>query len=358
MDSIIKQWQELIRNAVTEKKLLRLRGGGTKDFYSQELHGELFDTRAYRGIVNYQPTELVITARCGTPLSEIEQTMREQGQMLAFEPPHFGDSATLGGCVASGLSGPRRAYAGAVRDLVLGVRLLDGNAALLRFGGQVIKNVAGFDAARLMVGAMGTLGLLLEVSIKAMPLPETEVTLLFEFPPEQAIQQINQWSGQPWPISASCYEKKTELHGLLAVRLSGSANAIRAARAALGGEQLDDSQWWIYLREQQHPFFRQDETPLWRLSVNPTAPYTDLGGPQLLEWGGALRWLKTSGEPEQIRAWTEQHGGHATLFRTQDKRCGVFHPLPAPLRMIQQNLKQTFDPNGIFNQGRIYPVSA
>ena len=357
-DSIVASWQQRIREAAAAKSPLRIRGGGTKDFYGQALSGDVLDATACSGVVDYDPTELVITARGGTPLADIERTMREAGQMLAFEPPYFGAGATLGGCVAAGLSGPRRPYAGAVRDFVLGVRVLDGRGDDLAFGGRVMKNVAGFDVSRLMTGALGTLGVLVEVSLKCLPLPKAEATLVFEGDAADAIRRTNEWGGRPLPLSATCWHD-----GRLAVRLSGAAPAVAAAIAKLGGEVRPEGAandaFWASVREQTHPFFAAAAaaTPLWRLSVKSTAPFTDLGGAQLIEWGGALRWLAAgpTADPAAIRAWAQSHGGHATLFRAADKTAGVFHPLPAPMLELHRRLKANFDPAGILNPGRMYP---
>jgi glycolate oxidase FAD binding subunit len=354
MDSLIVDWQARIRDAAGAKRPLRIRGGGSKDFYGQALAGDVFETGAYNGIVSYDPTELVITARSGTPLSDIQAAMHGQGQMLAFEPPHFGPAATLGGCVACGLSGPRRPYAGAVRDLVLGVRVLDGKGDDLRFGGQVMKNVAGFDVSRLMVGAMGTLGIILDVSMKCLPLPKAETTLAFELSPEESIRKVNEWGGQPLPLSATAWHE-----GRLQVRLSGSESAVRAAQEKLGGDVQGEARgFWESVREQSHRFFPAGTglESLWRLSVKSTAPFENLGGDQLIEWGGALRWLKTDNRnaAAQLRDWASRHGGHATLFRAADKNAGAFHPLATPVMTIHKRLKDTFDPAGIFNRGRMY----
>ncbi|HEY6281987.1 MAG TPA: glycolate oxidase subunit GlcE, partial [Burkholderiales bacterium] len=280
MQNILIQFSEIIRRATENKTALRIRGGGSKDFYGAALNGEILDTRPYSGIVQYEPTELVITARAGTPLAEIEAALKERGQMLAFEPPHFGNHATLGGCIAAGLCGPRRAAVGAARDFVLGVRMMDGRGNDLRFGGQVMKNVAGYDVSRLMVGSLGTLGLILEVSLKVLPLPLAESTLRFEFPEDKAIQMLNQWAGKPLPISASAYTG-----GELSLRLSGAAAAIEAAYNKLGGMRIDEAQaeqFWIGIREQTDPFFRS-ATPLWRLSVKSTTPPLKLAGGQVIE---------------------------------------------------------------------------
>ncbi|MGH8750232.1 MAG: glycolate oxidase subunit GlcE [Burkholderiales bacterium] len=351
MDNLIEQFSETIQRAVENKTPLRIRGGAGKDFYGGRLQGEILDTRAYRGIVDYEPTELMLTARAGTPLAEIESALREKNQMLAFEPPHFGTHATLGGCIASGLSGPRRAAAGAVRDFVLGVRVLDGQGRDLRFGGQVMKNVAGYDVTRLMTGALGTLGLMLEVSLKVLPLPKAEATLRFSFPENKTIEMLNQWACKPLPVSASAYGG-----GELSVRLSGAASAVAAACKKLGGARMDNMQandFWTAIREQTDVFF-QDDAPLWRLSIKSTTPPLKLSGVQLIEWGGSLRWLKSDAKAQSIRETAAAAGGHATLFRARDKSAGVFHPLPPAQLDIHKKLKQTFDPAGIFNPGRMY----
>jgi glycolate dehydrogenase FAD-binding subunit len=353
---IVADWQERVRQAASAKVLLRVVGGGSKDFYGQEIVGEPFATTAYAGIVDYDPTELVITARCGTPLAEIERTMREAGQMLAFEPPHFGPGATLGGSIAAGLSGPRRPYTGAVRDLVLGIRLLDGNGEDLSFGGRVMKNVAGFDVSRLIAGSLGTLGVILEASLKCLPLPNAEATRVFELDAAKAIQKSNEWGGQPLPLSATCHHR-----GRLYVRLSGAEAAVAAAIRRLGGEPLSDgAAFWEPIREQRHEYFagsHDGAASLWRLSVRSTAPFTDFGGEQLIEWGGALRWIRAEPQvgAERLRAWARQHGGHGTLFRAADKTAGAFEPLSAALQTIHRRLKATFDPAGIFNRHRMYP---
>jgi glycolate oxidase FAD binding subunit len=352
MQHIVQEFSQTIHEAVSNKKPLRIRGGGSKDFYGGKLQGEILDTRPYSGIVQYEPTELVITARAGTPLAEIEAALKDRGQMLAFEPPYFGNRATLGGCIAAGLSGPRRAATGAARDFMLGVRMLDGHGNDLRFGGQVMKNVAGYDVSRLMSGSLGTLGLLLEVSLKVLPLPPAEATLRFELPEDKAIQMLNQWAGKPLPISASAYTG-----GELGLRLSGAAAAIEAACKKLGGARIDDAQaeqFWIGIREQTDTFFRSN-TPLWRLSVKSTTPPLKLPGGQLIEWGGALRWLKSDVDAKTIRDAAASAGGHATLFRASDKSAGVFQPLTPALLKVHKQLKQTFDPAGIFNPGRLYP---
>lgn len=364
MSDLLAAWRERVRAATAAATPLRIVGGGSMDFYGQRLAGEVFEVSGHAGIVDYDPTELVITARCGTPLAEVEQTMAQSGQMLAFEPPHFGPRATLGGSIAAGLSGPRRPYAGAVRDLVLGLRLLDGRGDELAFGGRVMKNVAGFDVSRLIAGSLGTLGVILEVSLKCLPLPRAETTRTFELAADEALRRLNAWNAAPLPLSGSCWHD-----GRLSVRFSGAESAVSAAARRLGGEPLDDAaRYWATVRDQTHAFFAPfraqpadasaaEQAPtLWRLSVRATAPSTGFGGETMIEWGGALRWLAAVDEQDgqHARGWAAAHGGHATLFRGADKSAGVFHPLPPALLALHQRLKAALDPAGIFNQGRMY----
>jgi glycolate oxidase FAD binding subunit len=337
---------ERIRAAVERKTPLRLRGGGSKDFYGNTPRGEVLDTRGYAGIVAYEPSELVLTARCGTPLAEIEEVLGAKGQCLPFEPPHFG-AATFGGCIAAGLAGPRRAAAGALRDFVLGVKLVDGQARVLDFGGRVMKNVAGYDVSRLVAGSLGTLGLIAEASIKVLPAPRAERTLRLEMDEARALEAMNRWAAEPLPISASAWHA-----GTLYVRLSGSQPALEAAAPRIGGDELPDAAaWWRSLREQAHPFFAGDDD-LWRIAVpSITAPLAL--GAELLEWHGALRWLR-SADASEVRAAAKRAGGHATLFRARDKSAGAFAPLDPVLLRLHRALKQAFDPAGILNPGRLY----
>ncbi len=344
-------FQETILAAAAAGTCLRIVGGGSKDWYGQALNGAVLDTRGHAGILAYEPSELVITARCGTPLAEIEAALAAQGQMLAFEPPHFGPGATVGGMLCAGLSGPRRASAGALRDFVLGAVLMDGLGQTLRFGGQVMKNVAGYDVSRLLAGSMGTLGLVLECSLKVLPLPMAQLTLCFDMSEIDALRQLNEWAGQPLPISASCWHA-----GRLHLRLSGAEAAVRAARTRLGGELVEAGDaYWRALREQQLPFFTEAQA-LWRLSLPSAASSLVLRGEQLIEWGGAQRWLVAQGDAPaaaRIRAAVQAAGGHATLFRGGDKGVGVFQPLAPAVARIHERLRASFDPAGIFNPARM-----
>jgi glycolate oxidase FAD binding subunit len=353
MEQALQQFRDTILAASAGKTALRIRGGGSKDWYGQALNGDIVDTRAYTGIVAYEPTELVITARSGTPLAEIEAALAGRRQMLAFEPPRLGAESTIGGVVASGLSGPRRQAAGAVRDFVLGATLMDGKGEALRFGGQVMKNVAGYDVSRLLAGSLGTLGLILDVSLKVLPQPFGEATLRFEMEEADAIAKLNEWGGLPLPISASAWHG-----GVLIVRLSGAEAAVKAAVRNMGGEEETQAEvFWTELRDHSNAFFSVSDGPLalWRLSVPSVAPPLALDGEQLIEWGGAQRWIRTEADARTVRAAAEQAGGHATLFRGGDKSVGVFHPLAPAVARIHRNLKNAFDPSGIFNPGRMYP---
>jgi len=350
MDQVLQQFRDRITSATRSGTALRIRGNGTKDWYGQELAGELLDTTAYSGIVSYDPTELVITARAGTNLREIGKALAEKKQMLAFEPPRFDGLATVGGIVASGLSGPRRQAVGSVRDFVLGTVLMDGKGEVLHFGGQVMKNVAGYDVSRLLTGSLGTLGLILEVSLKVLPRPFAQHSLQFAMSEQDALHQLNLWGGQPLPLSASCW-----LDGKLYVRLSGAQAAVDAAMAKMGGADLPDAEkFWDEVREQTHSFFSTPQQGLWRLSLPTVAPPLALPGEQMIEWGGALRWLKTTADATAVRSVAANAGGHATLYKGGDKSVGVFQPLAPSVARIHRNLKNAFDPVGIFNPRRMY----
>ncbi len=340
---------EAIVGARRQGGRLHIRGGDSKAFLLPEADGTRLDVSGHRGILHYEPTELVVTARAGTPLAELEQVLAEQGQMLAFEPPRFGGSATLGGTLACNLSGPRRPHAGAARDFVLGCRMVNGRGEILRFGGEVMKNVAGYDVSRLMCGAFGTLGVLLEVSLKVLPRPATEVTLVQERAAADAIRLMNQWAGRPLPLSAACYDG-----GQLFVRLSGSESGVRQASRQLGGEPLPASRadFWERLRDHRHPFFDHSGT-LWRLSVPPATPPLDLPGLELIDWSGAQRWIHCPLPAQRVRAVARAAGGHASQWRgpCEGRR---FQEPGAALLTLHRRLKAAFDPEGLFNPGYLF----
>jgi glycolate oxidase FAD binding subunit len=338
-----------VQEALARKTPLQIRGGNSKAFYGRLPAGAPLSVANHRGILHYEPSELVMTARGGTRLAEIEAALDAHHQMLAFEPPHFGPGATLGGAIACGLSGPRRPYAGAVRDFVLGAKIINGRGEILKFGGEVMKNVAGFDAARLMAGALGTLGVLLEVSLKVVPKPLYEITLTRSCGAQQALETMTALACRPLPLSAACFSDDT-----LYLRLSGSESGVRAAQKKIGGDPLAGQEtFWRQVREHTHDFFRGG-TLLWRLSLPPAAPLLQLPGLLFIDWGGVQRWLRNPLPADVIRATAAKLGGYATLFRGGEHTGSVFHPLPPGLLALHKRLKNVFDPQGIFNPGRLY----
>lgn len=337
---------EHIKDAGARGEPLRIVGSNSKAFYGEVSEATPLDVSGYAGIIDYEPAEQVLVARCGTPLVEIESLLAEQGQALAFEPPHFGSAATIGGAIAAGLSGPARAYMGAARDFVLGVKMIDGLGNILKFGGEVMKNVAGFDLSRLMTGSWGTLGVIAEVSLKLVPRAPYVATQQLELNEASFIERINTLAGKPLPLSASYYR-----NGVARIRLSGPEASVRAAQARIGGETVvEDAAFWAALRDHLLEFF-QDEQPLWRLSVRATS--APLGFEQtLIEWGGALRWVKSGAAAETIRAQASSAGGSASLFR-HGAATPRLAPLDPVLARINQRIKQALDPLGIFATGRM-----
>ncbi len=362
MDPAIDSLTERIRAASAAGTPLRIRGGGTKDFYGEPPQGELLETRELAGITSYEPSELVVTVRAGTPLAELEALLASKNQCLPFEPPQFGPGATVGGMVAAGLSGPARASVGPVRDYVLGLTMLNGRGELLKFGGTVMKNVAGYDVSRLIAGSLGTLGLIVETSLKVLPRAPAEATLKFAMTQAEALRQLNLWGGQPLPLNASCWVDDAGV-GTLFLRLRGAVAAVEAACRKLGGERQDNAQVapdWDLCREQQLPWFLERGTrDLWRLSVPQTAPVLDLPEPPLIEWHGGERWVRVEpGQGDRLRQAVRAASGHATLFRTAAAATGTmlrFAPLDPVLQRIHRELKREFDPSGIFNPGRLSP---
>ncbi len=349
-----QELQDRVRAAASDKTPLTIVGGNSKAFYGnpcEEPHAQRLETRIHQGIISYEPSELVLTARAGTSLRDIEALLAENGQMLPFEPPHFSEHSTLGGAVASGLSGSRRPWTGAVRDFVLGVKLINGKGDILSFGGQVMKNVAGYDVSRLMVGALGTLGVLLEISIKVLPRPHSEQTVCMAMEKQQALRAMRQYDRSTLPLSAMLFVDDT-----LYLRLSGAGSAVDAAVKQLQAEPLLHAEhFWQQINTQSHPFFQQQQ-PLWRLSV-PAIASIEHDAPQLIDWGGAQYWLHSDTEQESLQQLAAAQGGHACVFRDpqqvyqQQER---FMPLAAKIKQFHINLKMRFDPWGILNYGRLY----
>ncbi|KRW74788.1 glycolate oxidase subunit GlcE [Stutzerimonas nitrititolerans] len=341
-----EQLLDQVNQALAANTPLRIQGSDSKAFLGRTVEGQVLDTRAHRGIVSYDPTELVVTVRAGTPLTELEAALDEAGQMLPCEPPHFGEGATVGGMIAAGLSGPRRPWSGSVRDFVLGTRIITGHGKHLRFGGEVMKNVAGYDLSRLMAGSFGCLGVLTEVSLKVLPKPRRCSGLRVEMALDQALLKLAEWGQQPIPISAACHDGQA-LH----LRLEGGEGSVNAARERIGGEDLDAA-YWDALREQRLAFFK-DPRPLWRLSLPINTPALALEGEQLVDWAGAQRWLKSTEDAERIRAIVGEVDGHAICY-SAGATTSPFQPLGAPLLRYHQQLKAQLDPQGIFNPGRMY----
>ncbi|MBN3862010.1 glycolate oxidase subunit GlcE [Pseudomonas frederiksbergensis] len=339
-DALLEQVRQARENATP----LRIQGANTKAFLGREVAGEILDTRAHRGIVSYDPTELVISVRAGTPLSELFAALDAAGQMLPCEPPSFGEGATVGGMIAAGLSGPRRPWSGSVRDFVLGTRVISGLGTHLRFGGEVMKNVAGYDLSRLMVGSYGCLGVLTEVSLKVLPKPRQCLSISLDLDCARALANLAQWGQQPLPISAASHDGQR-----LYLRLEGGEGSVTAAHQRLGGEPLD-SGYWSDLNEQRLDFFNEG-LPLWRLSLPNNLGPLDLPGEQMIDWGGAQRWLKSAADDIQSRAL--EFGGHATCF-SHGVTETPFQPLAPALLRYHRQLKAQLDPQGLFNPGQMY----
>jgi glycolate oxidase FAD binding subunit len=345
---ISQELAEQVRGAADRRQPLRLVGLDSKGFYGHPVKGEPIQLSAHRGITSYEPTELVLSARAGTPIPELEAALAANGQMLAFEPPGFSATASLGGAIASGLSGPRRPWGGAPRDLMLGMTLLDGRGRILHFGGEVMKNVAGYDLSRLMAGALGTLGALLEVSIKVLPAPKVEHSLVLNLSRDRALQLMRELARQPVPLSGACH-----LDDRLYLRLSGNATSVAAWAKQIGGDGVAGTGFWDDLRDHRLVYF-ESERPLWRVSLPPATPRLDCEHQSLTDWAGAQRWIYSSNSAVEIRDEVAKAGGHAILFRHGDDKIPVFHPLDSVRERLHRGLKQTFDPFAILNPGRQY----
>ncbi|QHI99023.1 glycolate oxidase subunit GlcE [Xylophilus rhododendri] len=371
MSLSVNELVDRVRAAAADKQPLRIRGGGTKDFYGHPVAGEMLETGGLSGIVDYEPSELVVTALAGTPLAELEAALAERGQCLPFEPPRFGAGGTVGGMVAAGLAGPARASVGSVRDYVLGTQLLNGKAELLDFGGQVMKNVAGYDVSRLLAGSLGTLGVITRVSLKVLPVPPAEATLRWACSQDEALELLHGWGGQPWPLNASRWQLEDAADagsGVLHLRLRGAVAAVQAACQTLGGRAVPGEVHsdWEACRDQRLAWFaaRPPGHDLWRLSLPQTAPVLGSGlanaiGP-LVEWHGAQRWYQLDARDTQaahaLRQAAHEAGGHAVRFRPADPAAGErFAPLSAALARIHEALRRSFDPHRIFNPGRMHP---
>lgn len=330
---------------------IHIEGGGTKSFYGRPVEGTPVSTREHRGITSYDPVELIVSVRAGTPIAELEDALADQGQMLPFEPPHFGSAATVGGTIATGLSGPRRPWAGSVRDFVLGLRVLDHQGREQRFGGEVMKNVAGYDLSRLMVGAQGTLGLITEVTLKVLPKATASASLRLEMSQQDALQRLAEWGRKPLPLSAAAWHA-----GSLHVRLEGGESSVKATASMIGGDTLEPG-FWSELKELSLPFFAGSDAPLWRISLPTNSAMLKLDGVApdtlLLDWGGNQRWLKGAVDAHELRAVVQRAGGHASCFTPGAAE--PFTPLSPVVAKYHEQVKRQLDPDAIFNPRRLYP---
>lgn len=350
MSSLAHELASNVKTAYLEKTPLNITGAGTKSFLGQARRpAKTLDVTGHCGIVDYDPAELVLVARAGTPLSEIESLLAANRQMLGFEPPFVDSGATLGGAIAAGLAGPRRAYSGAVRDFILGAKFINGKGEIITAGGKVMKNVAGFDLFRPMAGSMGTLGVLLKVALRILPQPEVEETLLLEDDDEtSALKKMGDWAAKTQSISAATWDGR-RIH----IRLSGSRASIKHGRAQIGGETAADENYWQDLNNFRLDFFKLSSR-LWRISVAPMSGPVGENTRQLIDWGGAQRWLKSDATAQEIRARAASMGGHAECF-TEDENVATYHPLTGNLMAINRRFKSAFDPAGILNPGRMHP---
>ena len=342
--------QQQVLAAHNDNTPLVIQGSNTKSHLGRTIEGTPLTVKQHTGVINYEPDELILTVRAGTPLSELAPILEAEKQMLAFEPVSYGAEATIGGSIACGLSGPRRPYIGAARDFVLGINIINGKGEITKFGGQVIKNVAGYDVSRLMVGAMGTLGVILDVTFKVLPRPATEITLVQDLDTAAAIELANKLAAQSIPLTGACI-----VGSKLYIRLGGAEDGVQDSKKHIGGDLLEDSiGFWESVRELTHPFF-QSTSPLWRLSLPPaTPPLEDIEGETLMDWGGGLRWLKSEATPEAIFEATEKAGGHAQQYRGQEAGAETSQPINHSLLTLHQRIKHSFDPNNILNRGRLY----
>lgn len=362
MDYALSQLCEQVMTARANFHAIEIVGGGTKRFYGNASPVQDNTTRlemsSISGIVSYEPSELVITALAGTPLSEIEAALAEKGQMLAFDPPRFGPTSTIGGVVASGLSGPLSFGYGPLRHYVLGAHLLDAQGRILKFGGEVMKNVAGYDVSRLLTGSMGMFGAIVQVSLKVLPLALHDTTLVLETTESEALDRCAGLRAKAMPIKAAAWMPQASSGtGQLAIRLCGAQSAIEQAKQSLGGQEIgaaEAAQWWAALRDQSADFFNGQ--PVWRVAVRARTPALGLG-PTAFDLGGEVRWVVGDPDAEHMRQVAMQAGGHATLFRPGPQTVlpadGVFQPMAPVARTIAQRLKKEFDPKSIFNPGRL-----
>ena len=362
-NDITTDLQAQVKQAISNQTPLYIHGGNSKQFYGNAVDATPLDISVHTGIINYDPSELCITVRAGTKLSDIETLLADNNQILAFEPPHYlysslnnQDTATIGGAIASGISGPSRAYTGSVRDSILGVNIINGDGEIANFGGEVMKNVAGYDLSRMMVRSQGTLGVILNISVRVIPKPEHNITLAFEASQSEALSYFQDLRKNTLPITATAWLNNTAL-----IRLSASEQVLQSCKEKVkGDERLNADSFWQGVRDHTHEFFtnsKNDDKPLWRFSLPPATPEKiQLDGEELIEWSGAQRWIHSNAPANIIRDIAKSQKGYATLFNNapSDESATRFSELEPALFTLHKQLKNQMDPQGIFNPGRIY----
>ena len=354
-NDISQDLQHFIKEAIAAKIPFFIQGGGSKDYYGNPVEAGPLDVSPHSGVISYEPTELCITVRAGTPLSEIESLLAEHQQILPFEPPQYTDRATIGGAIAAGIAGPRRAYSGSVRDAILGVQIINGEGEIVNFGGQVMKNVAGYDLSRLMVRSLGTLGLILNVSIRLIPKPEQDLSLVFEASQEDALAFFEGLRKQLLPITASLWKDN-----MVYMRFSASEKILKSTRAKIAAQKeidvlADGDNFWQSIRDHKDDFFSYSDKPLWRLSLPPVSDkILRINDPQLIEWGGAQRWVNSNAPANIIHSIAMSRGGYATAFKRRAPGTAVFPTLEPKLLALHRQLKRKMDPHAVFNPNRLY----
>ena len=344
-----KNLLEQVKDACTHNSPLRIAGNDSKRFMGRRTTGKLLTVSGHSGIVSYEPTELVITVRSGTKIVDVDAALAEHMQFLGSDPPAFNRDATIGGTLACNQSGPARPWFGSIRDHVLGVRLINGRGEHLRYGGRVLKNVAGYDVSRLQAGAMGTLGIITEISLRVFPRPEYTATGVSELDCRAAIEMMNNRTSKGGPLCGAAW-----VDNRLYLRYSGCEPAVRSHTREIGGHLLEDCNgFWTALREQRQPFFAGDE-PLWRFSVESGADHFDEDGKWLIDWGGAQRWLRGDYEFKELETMADRIHGQVSLYRGGDRDGEVFHSRSKTEMQVHKRIKSAFDPQGIFNPGRLY----
>ena len=373
-----KELRQAVEWALNEGATLDVRGQGSKLALGKPMHcDQVLDLSGISGIVDYAPEELVVTLRAGTPMREVEALLAQRNQMLAFEPPDLGPllgreegQGTLMGAVMGNLAGPRRISAGAARDHLLGFSGVNGRGEAFKSGGKVMKNVTGYDLSKLLAGSWGTLAVLDQVSVKVLPAPDqTRTLLLLGLSDDAAVKAMCVAMGSSHEVSGAAH-----VDGRTALRLEGVAPSVEARlkglRELLGGRMeelgtLESRAFWREVRDAV-PFAAAQDAVVWKISCAPTEGAAVVArikaqrpaARAFYDWSGGLIWLALppSDDADQAIVRGALAGGHATLIRaaeTMRVRSAVFQPQPPALAALTARVKESFDPKGIFNPGRM-----